>query len=208
RAVGASAIGGDHETRHRGITLPAHPIEPEANAIYGELPGIMVDSEADIAEIGAGVVDSVGDELAQFLVLEIVGVDLDRLALRPIVAAAVLCMCLSTWTRRNRSGGVAPERNCRGRLSFRRKEGNAVCGSASPNSAIESATGAVNLTSVWRAPWRRKRTSHRTNGNPCCRAPCSSGLRCRRASSACSRRAWRAPARLFRRRPIPMRTNS
>src|SRR5271157_5889615 len=50
----------------------------------------MVDSEADIAEVGADVVDSVGDELAQFLVLEIVGVDLDRLALRPIVAAAVL----------------------------------------------------------------------------------------------------------------------
>ncbi len=49
----------------------------------------MVDSEADIAEIGTGVVDAVGDELAQFLVLEIVGVDLDRLALRPIVAAAL-----------------------------------------------------------------------------------------------------------------------
>ena len=50
----------------------------------------MVDSEADVAEIGADVVDSLGDELAQFLVLEIVGVDLDRLAPRPIIAAAVL----------------------------------------------------------------------------------------------------------------------
>src|SRR5271168_4338846 len=57
------AIGGDHEAAHPEITRPADPIEPEPNAVDGELPGIMV---------------------------EIVGVDLDRPTLRAIVAAAVL----------------------------------------------------------------------------------------------------------------------
>ena len=46
--------------------------------------------KADVAVVGADVVDPVGDDFAQFLVLEIVGVDLDRPTLRAIVAAAVL----------------------------------------------------------------------------------------------------------------------
>ena len=54
------------------------------------MPGIMVDSKADIAVVCADVVDPVGDDLAEFLVLEIVSVDLDRPTLRAIVAAAVL----------------------------------------------------------------------------------------------------------------------
>ena len=72
------------------ITRPADPIEPEPNAVDGELPGIMVDSKADVAVVRANVVDPIGDDFAQFLVLEIVGVDLDRPTLRAIVAAAVL----------------------------------------------------------------------------------------------------------------------
>jgi hypothetical protein len=54
------------------------------------LSGVVVDSKADIAVVGADVVDPVGDDLAEFLVFEIVGVDLDRPALRAIVAAAAL----------------------------------------------------------------------------------------------------------------------
>src|ERR1700691_4546053 len=50
----------------------------------------MVDSKADPAVVGADVVDPVGDALAEFLVLEIVGVDLDRPTLRAIIAAAFL----------------------------------------------------------------------------------------------------------------------
>jgi hypothetical protein len=37
----------------------------------------MVDSKADVAVVGADVVDPVGDDFGQFLVLEIVGVDLE-----------------------------------------------------------------------------------------------------------------------------------
>ena len=50
----------------------------------------MVDPQTDIALVGADVVNSKGDELAQFRILEVVSVDLDRLALGPIVAAAIL----------------------------------------------------------------------------------------------------------------------
>jgi hypothetical protein len=38
------------------------------------LSGVVVDSKADIAVVGADVVDPVGDDLAEFLVFEIVGV--------------------------------------------------------------------------------------------------------------------------------------
>jgi hypothetical protein len=50
----------------------------------------MIDPEADIAEVGADVVDPIGSELTQLLVLEIMDIDLDRPALRPVVAAPVL----------------------------------------------------------------------------------------------------------------------
>jgi len=50
-------VGGAHEGRHRAITLAADPIEPEPNAVDGELPGIILDSEADVAVVGDDVVD-------------------------------------------------------------------------------------------------------------------------------------------------------
>src|SRR5208337_971130 len=78
----------DHQAPHPGIELPTHLIEPASDGVDGELPGVVVDSEADIAEVGADVVDPVRDDLAQLLVLEIVSVDLDRFALSPIVAGS------------------------------------------------------------------------------------------------------------------------
>jgi len=67
RAAGVNhwspAVGGDHEALHPGIELPAYLFEPEANGVDGELPGIVIDPEADIAEVGADVVDPVGDDL-------------------------------------------------------------------------------------------------------------------------------------------------
>src|SRR5271166_1489707 len=90
RTIGAAAVGRDHQAPHPGIELPTHLIEPASDGVDGELPGVVIDSEADIAEVGADVVDPVRDDLAQLLVLEIVSVDLDRFALRPIVATAVL----------------------------------------------------------------------------------------------------------------------
>src|SRR5271166_2771167 len=76
------AVGRDHQAPHPGIELPTHLIEPASDGVDGELPGVVVDSEADIAEVGADVGDPVRDDLAQLLVLEIVSVDLDRFALR------------------------------------------------------------------------------------------------------------------------------
>ena len=90
RTIRTPSIGRNHQSGHRGITSAAHPIQPEANAVDGELSGVMVDPQTDIALVGADVVDSKGDDLAQFRILEVVSVDLDRLALGPIVAAAIL----------------------------------------------------------------------------------------------------------------------
>src|SRR5208337_735348 len=49
--VRTAAVGRDHQAGHRGIPIPTHPIQPKPNAVDGELPGIMVDSQTDIALI-------------------------------------------------------------------------------------------------------------------------------------------------------------
>src|SRR3954464_13975450 len=50
----------------------------------------MVDAEADIAVVGADVIDTIGDHLAEVLVLEVVRIDLDRLAFGSVIATGVL----------------------------------------------------------------------------------------------------------------------
>src|SRR5208337_197526 len=57
RTIGAAAVGRDHQAPHPGIELPTHLIEPASDGVDGELPGVVIDSEADIAEVGADVVD-------------------------------------------------------------------------------------------------------------------------------------------------------
>ena len=57
----------------------------------------MVDPQTDIALVGADVVDFKGDDLAQFRILEVVSVDLYRLALGPIVAAAILDLPINSF---------------------------------------------------------------------------------------------------------------
>ena len=83
-------MGRDHGALHPGIKLPTDLLDPVSNGVDGELPGVVVDPQTDIAEVGADVVDSIGDDLAKRLVLEIVDVDLGGLTLWSIVAAAVL----------------------------------------------------------------------------------------------------------------------
>jgi hypothetical protein len=50
----------------------------------------VVDAEADIATIGANVINAIRHHLAEFLVLEVVGIDLDRPAFGSIITAGVL----------------------------------------------------------------------------------------------------------------------
>jgi hypothetical protein len=50
----------------------------------------VVDAEADVAAVGAHVINPIRNHLAEFLVLEVVGIDLDRLAFRSIITAGIL----------------------------------------------------------------------------------------------------------------------
>src|ERR1700747_3249519 len=71
-----------------GIALPSHRIAPAANGVDGELSGVVIDADADAAGVRADVVNSVRNGFAEFLVDEVVHVDLVGTALGPIVAAA------------------------------------------------------------------------------------------------------------------------
>jgi hypothetical protein len=50
----------------------------------------MVDAKADVAKVGAHIINAVGNHLTEFLILEVVGIDPDRLTFRRIIAAGVL----------------------------------------------------------------------------------------------------------------------
>ena len=58
--------------------------------VHGELGRVAGDPDADAAGVGADVIDAVGHHLAELLVLEVVHLDATWIALRPIVAAAIL----------------------------------------------------------------------------------------------------------------------
>jgi hypothetical protein len=90
RAVGASAVGGDHQGIAFGVSLASHRLAPAANGVDGEFRGVVIDADADATGVRADVVDSVGNGFAELLVDEVVHVDLVWTALRTIVAAAVL----------------------------------------------------------------------------------------------------------------------
>jgi hypothetical protein len=63
---------------------------PTANGVDGEFRSVMIDANADAADIRANVIDAVGNGFAQFFVDEVMHVDLIRAAFRPIVAACIL----------------------------------------------------------------------------------------------------------------------
>ena len=89
RAIRAAAIGRDRQFFHVRIAFAAHAREPRADGLDRELRGITGDADADEASVGRHVVDAVRHDLAQVLVLEVVHGDAQRIALRPIVGAAV-----------------------------------------------------------------------------------------------------------------------
>ena len=63
-AIAAAAIGGDHQTTGRRIRFGAHRLPPAANGLDGKRRRIMIDSDADPADIVAEVVDAIGNSLA------------------------------------------------------------------------------------------------------------------------------------------------
>ena len=89
-AVGAAAVGGDRQRRGLRVARRAELLPPALDRGDRELGGVVVDPDADPALVVGEVVDAVGDRLAQFLVFEVVGADLDRVALGAPLAPAVL----------------------------------------------------------------------------------------------------------------------
>jgi hypothetical protein len=63
-------------------------VDPGADRGDCELGRVAGDAEADPANIGADIVDAIGHELAEILVLEVVHLDPVPLSFRPPVAAA------------------------------------------------------------------------------------------------------------------------
>ena len=53
--------------------------------MHGELGGVGSDTDIDEAFVGGLVVDPIGRGLAELLILEVVDLDVQRLALRPVV---------------------------------------------------------------------------------------------------------------------------
>ena len=72
-----------------GISAP-HRREPATDGVDREFGGVVIDADADATGVRADIVDAIGNGLAELLVNEVVHIDVDRDALRSIIAAGVL----------------------------------------------------------------------------------------------------------------------
>ena len=63
---------------------------PAANGVDGEFGGVVIDADADAASVCADVVDAIGNGFAKFFIDEVMHVDINRAALRPIAAPRIL----------------------------------------------------------------------------------------------------------------------
>src|SRR5260370_4897015 len=89
-AMGTAAIRGNHQPVSRRISLATHGVVPAADGVDRELGRIVVDADAHTARILRDVVDAIRNGFAEFLVAEVMHVNLVGAAFRSIVAARVL----------------------------------------------------------------------------------------------------------------------
>ena len=85
-----SAAAGDHQASASGIALPSHEFAPAANGVYRKFGSVVIDADADPADICADVIDSIRSDFAEFLVDEVMNLDLVGTTFWAIVAARVL----------------------------------------------------------------------------------------------------------------------
>src|ERR1035438_6019760 len=90
RTVRATAVGADQQARGGRIARLAHLLPPAPHRGDGEFGRVGAHADTDPALVGGHVVDPKRRGAAQFLVHEIVDLDLLGLALGPILAAGVL----------------------------------------------------------------------------------------------------------------------
>src|SRR5688572_18792969 len=78
-SVGAAAVGRDHQPGGRGIEGTTFLVEPGTNGVDRELGGIA--GHTDTAAVVGQIVDAIGHDLAEVLVLEVMNLGSPRLAL-------------------------------------------------------------------------------------------------------------------------------
>jgi hypothetical protein len=91
----------------------SHAFAPAADRLYGELGRVARDPDADEAGVDGHIVDAIGHDLAEFLVLEVMHVHPPWLAFRAIIGSAVLevadqLLFLVSWCRRRSPAVVGP----------------------------------------------------------------------------------------------------
>lgn len=79
RAVASPAVGSDQEAIGFRKSLSAEFPPPQQDRGYGELGGIMTDSDTDQRLVVLQVVDAVRNRLTQLLLREIMSLDFERL---------------------------------------------------------------------------------------------------------------------------------
>ena len=99
-AVTPPAVGGDQQLPGSGKSATAHLLPPSADAVDGELGGVVVDPHAHPALVVENIVDTVGNRFPQCLVQEVVNTNLLGFATGMPLASGVLEIAyqlLSFW---------------------------------------------------------------------------------------------------------------
>ena len=70
--VAAAAVGGNEQFFRALMSLRSHFLPPSSNRLGGEVRGVVVDADADLALVLGHVINAVWDRLTQLLVHEVV----------------------------------------------------------------------------------------------------------------------------------------
>jgi hypothetical protein len=89
-AVGAARVGGDQQAPGLRVGGAARVFPPAADRLHSEPGSVMVRADVHPARVRGQVVNAVRDGLAQFLIGEVVVLDVDGLARGPPFTAAVV----------------------------------------------------------------------------------------------------------------------
>src|SRR5882724_4052330 len=90
RAVAATAVGGDHQSRGVGVRLAAHRLPPLSDAAHRKLSRVVIDAHGDPAFVATDVVDAVWDRFAELRIDKVVYLHAFRLAFWVPLAPTVL----------------------------------------------------------------------------------------------------------------------
>jgi len=89
-AVAPPAVGGDQQLPGSGKSATAHLLPPSADAVDGELGGVVVDPHAHPALIVENIVDTVGNCFPQCLIQEVMNTNFLGFATGTPLASGVL----------------------------------------------------------------------------------------------------------------------